>query len=502
MLTVKGSGKLALIGEANSWFPYARCLNRFCLTPAGMPAVNYSEPKTTLQWVDVSTTKPVAKERLVMDGQLVGARQIKNYIYLTIQHRPRLLLDRLPVNASAAELESAIAAIKTRDLLPQVRLSDGTVRPLVSDTDCYFQSANRTTDMAVTVMVAWNVNDRSDRWTSRCFVGGTEAIYVSQENLYLATSRYRTPWVNGAIRYSDQMRTDIHQFAIENGTINYVASGDVAGHLGWDPKRAAYRMSEYQGDLRVLSFTGNQGWSDPADATNKNKPASPATLTVLRPGVSNGRLREIASLPNANRSAPLGMPGEQIYGVRFEGKRAYLVTFRQTDPLYLLDLSNPVDPFVLGELKMPGYSDYLFPLANDLLLGVGKNATDMGQVQGVRVALMDLRNPTVPKETKVLNFGARGSSSGLDYSPHGINLLQIGNRVRVTLPLDIVESGLSLSRGLQAMEVDVDKINLGPYRFIPSPASNAGGGIDSDRSIQTGEFVFYWSGGQLTSQRW
>jgi hypothetical protein len=299
------------------------------------------------------------------------------------------------------------------------------------------------------------------------------------------------------------MRTDIHQFAIENGTINYVASGDVAGHLGWDPKRAAYRMSEYQGDLRVLSFTGNQGWSDPADATNKNKPASPATLTVLRPEAGTSRLRAIANLPNVNRPAPLGMPGEQIYGVRFEAKRAYLVTFRQTDPLYLLDLSNPVDPRVLGELKMPGYSDYLFPIANDLLLGVGKDATEMGQVQGVRVALMDLRNPTVPKETKVLSFGARGSSSGLDYSPHGINLLQIGNRVRVTLPLNLVASpGLSPSSGLQAMEVDVDKINLEPYRFIPSLASNAGGDIASDRSIQTGEFVFYWSRGQLTSQRW
>jgi hypothetical protein len=503
MLTVEGSGKLALIGEANSWSPYARCLNSFCPTPAGMPAVIYSEPKTTLQWVDVSTNKPVAKERLVLDGRLVGARQIKNYIYLTIQHRPRLLPDELPANSSPAAIESAIAAIKTGDLLPQVRLSDGTVRPLVSDTDCYLQSANRSTDMAVTVMVAWNVNDPSDRWTSRCFVGGTEAIYVSQENLYLATLRYRTSWVNGSTVYSDQTRTDIHQFAIKNGSINYIASGDVAGHLGWDPQRAAYRMSEYQGDLRVLSFTGNQGWSDPADAMNKNKPASPATLTVLRPGATNGRLREIASLPNANRPAPLGMPGEQIYGVRFEAKRAYLVTFRQEDPLYLLDLSNPVDPRVLGELKMPGYSDYLFPLANDLLLGVGKDATNTGRIQGVRVALMDLKNPSIPKETKVLNFGASGSRSGLDYSPHGINLLQIGNRVRVTLPLSLVESpGSRPSPGLQAMEVDVEKPSLESYRFIPSPASNAGGDIAFDRSIQTGEFVFYWSGGQLTSQRW
>jgi hypothetical protein len=502
MLTVEGSGKLALIGEANSWFPYSRCLNSFCPMPAGMPAVTYSEPKTTLQWVDVSTGKPAAKERLVMDGRLVGARQIKNYIYLAIQHRPRLLPDLLPVDASAAAIESAIAAIKTRDLLPQVRLSDGTVRPLVSDKDCYLQSANRTTDMAVTVMVALNVNDPPDRWTSRCFVGGTEAIYVSRENLYLATSRYPTAWVNGAIRYSDQMRTDIHQFAIENGSINYVASGDVAGHLGWDPQRAAYRMSEYQGDLRVLSFTGNQGWSEPADATNKNKPASPATLTVLRPEAGNGKLRTIANLPNANRPAPLGLPGEQIYGVRFEAKRAYLVTFRQTDPLYLLDLSNPVDPRVLGELKMPGYSDYLFPIANDLLLGVGKDATNTGQVQGVRVALMDLKNPSVPKELKVLNFGARGSLSGLDYSSHGINLLQIGNRIRVTLPLDLVESGQNRSRGLQAMEVDVEKSSLESYRFIPSPASNAWDDISSDRSIKTGEFVFYWSRAQLTSQRW
>jgi hypothetical protein len=151
---------------------------------------------------------------------------------------------------------------------------------------------------------------------------------------------------------------------------------------------------------------------------------------------------------------------------------------------------------------MPGYSDYLFPLANDLLLGVGKDATNMGQVQGVRVALMDLRNSSVPKELKVLNFGARGSGSGLDYSSHGINLLQIGNRVRVTLPLDLVEPGLSRSPGLQAMEVDVEKTSLESYRFIPSPASNVGGDIASDRSIQTGEFVFYWSRGQLTSQRW
>lgn len=500
MLSVEGSGKLALLGESNSWLPITECLpDSICVRPT----IVYSEPKTVLQWVDVSANAALAKERLVMDGQLIGARQIQDHVYLTLRHRPRLAADQLPANAGPAALEAAIAALKISEILPMIRNGDGIAKPLVAESDCYLQTANKASDLQVTVIVAWKVSDPPDRWTSRCFFGGTQAIYMSPKNLYLATSRNETSWVDGTIRYSGQMRTDIHQFAIKAGSINYMGSGDIPGHLGWDPQRAAYRMSEYQGDLRVLTFTGSQGWVALSDASNRTKLPSPATLSVLRPQSGDGKLGVISTLPNTNRPSALGLPGEQIYGVRFDAKRAYLVTFRQTDPLYILDLSDPLDPRMLGELKMPGYSDYLFPLANDLLLGVGKDATQTGQVLGVRVALMDLKNPSSPKELQVLSFGDRGSTSGLDYSSHGINLLQVGNIQRIALPLGLFnQSTKAYSQGLQALEVDVLKPGLRQHQWIASSETKEWNDISSDRSIQIGDFIYYWSRGQLSAHRW
>jgi hypothetical protein len=418
-------------------------------------------------------------------------------------HRPRIAADQLPVDTSAAAREEALAALKISEILPSIRTADGQSRSLVSESDCYLQTANRASDIQVTVIIAWRISDPADRWTSRCFFGGTQAIYMSQQNLYLATSQSQTSWIDGSIRFSDQMRTDIHQFAIKSGSMNYIGSGDIPGHLGWERERAAYRMSEYQGDLRVVSFTGAQGWIAFSDAANKSKPASPATLSVLRPVPGEGKLQRIASLPNDKYPAPLGLPGEQLFGVRFEAKRAYLVTFRQTDPLYLVDLSEPLDPRMVGELKMPGYADYLFPLPKDLLLGVGKDATDTGQLLGVRVALMDMKTPSSPKEVQVLNFGGRGSSSGLDYSSHGINLFQVGERIRIALPLSLTDpSSRTQIQGLQTIELDLEKPMLKTQALISRENLKDSIDISSDRSVQIGDFVYYWSQGRLSAHRW
>ena len=505
MLSLEGSGRLALLGQSTTWLsPFICPPNQLCATPAGglLPVV-YSEPKTVLQWVDVSKTTASTLERLVIDGALVGARQIDDHIYLTVRHAPQLAADRLASDATDAALNQAIASTKSSDILPKVKIGNEEPKPLVSETDCYLQTANRSTDLQLTVLIAWRVGDPPGQWTSRCFFGGTQAIYMSPRNLYLATSRNETYFVDGAFQYSAQMRTDIHQFAINSGSMNYIGSGDIPGHLGWDPQRAAYRMSEYLGDLRVISFTGTQGWFSLADASNKTKPPSPATLSVLRPLPSEAKLRVISSLPNANRPSPLGLPGEQIYGVRFDANRAYLVTFRQTDPLYILDLSEPLDPKMLGELKMPGYSDYLFPLSNGLLLGVGKDATQTGQVLGVRIALMDIKDPASPKELQVLNFGDRGSSSGLDYTSHGINLLQVGDRQRIALSLGLFkQSNQSYSQGLQTLEVDVGKPELKAHKWIASPDSQVYSDLSQDRSVQIGQWIYYWSRGQLNAHAW
>ena len=97
--------------------------------------------------------------------------------------------------------------------------------------------------------------------------------------------------------------------------------------------------------------------------------------------------------------------GEQIYAVRFLGPTAYVVTFRQTDPLYVIDMTDPVNPVLTGELKIPGYSAYLHPVGDGLLLGVGQDATDTGQVLGTQLSLFDVSDPANPQRISTLAIG-------------------------------------------------------------------------------------------------
>jgi hypothetical protein len=107
--------------------------------------------------------------------------------------------------------------------------------------------------------------------------------------------------------------------------------------------------------------------------------------------------------------------GEQIYAVRFVGPVGYVVTFRQVDPLYTLDLSNPRLPRVVGELKIPGYSSYLHPLGADRLIGIGQDADEQGMVKGSQVSLFDVGDPADP--TRLDMFPIRGWSDA-EYDPH------------------------------------------------------------------------------------
>jgi hypothetical protein len=257
--------------------------------------------------------------------------------------------------------------------------------------------------------------------------------------------------------YPSTMSTDIHKFELVAGDVAYRGSGEVTGHLGWDNDRKSYRMSEHNGDLRVLTYTGSIGWFALEDAASKA--ASPATLTVLRERASDQSLQALGTLPNTSRPAALGKPGEQVYGVRFVGDRGYLVTFRRADPLYVLDLSNPADPKALGELTVAGFSDQLVPLAHDLLLGVGRDADDQGVVGGIKLALFDVADPAKPSQRASFVMGGTYSSSAADYSRHGLNLFMRGNVARIALPVNLAPPGPTFApggwqSGLARFEVD------------------------------------------------
>ncbi len=135
---------------------------------------------------------------------------------------------------------------------------------------------------------------------------------------------------------------------------------------------------------------------------------SESLVTVL--SQDRGELREIGSVDGLGET-------EQIYSVRFMGDTAYVVTFRQTDPLYTVDLSDPSDPRVVGELKILGYSAYLHPVGEDLLLGVGQDATETGRIQGTQISLFDVSDLSNPRRIDTITL-SEGSNSEVEYDHH------------------------------------------------------------------------------------
>lgn len=462
---------------------------------------------------------PVLSERIELDGVLVGTRVIGSTLYTVTTHAPNLSNYALPAGSTPAKVSQTLANLTAAALLPQLRVGNAPAQPLVTEADCLLQPANQALNLQITTITAWDLTGFGvPARKSRCFVGGSEALYMSASSVYVASSRNYWTWAQPtASLVPADARTDIHKFALQAQNIDYRGSGDVAGHLGWDREKAPYRMSEYNGDLRVLTFTGQSGWVGipllaPAPTAAK---ASPATLTILREEASKRSLAAIATLPNSKRPADIGHAGEQVYAVHFAGPRGYVVTFRMTDPLYVLDLSDPADPKIAGELTMPGFSDYLFPLANHKVLGIGKDADDRGLLKGLKLALFDVRDPAKPRLEATHQVGERGSQYALASSRHAIAIREEGNSARVALPVRLYENvrgGINLGRqGLLRYELDTTAGTLTPRPMVVSTQFD-GSSADSQRMSEfelgyeraaiSPSHAYYLSGGALGAHLW
>ncbi|GAA1635626.1 hypothetical protein GCM10009679_46010 [Saccharothrix algeriensis] len=185
-------------------------------------------------------------------------------------------------------------------------------------------------------------------------------VYGSGPHLYLAhDERWRGDQALG--------RTELYMFDVTGPRPVFAASGSVPGWL-----LNQYSLSEHDGVLRAATTTG-QPWG--------SQPSSESTVYTLRR--DGGQLRQLGKLGGLGK-------GERIYAVRFLGPAGYVVTFRQTDPLYAVDLRDPARPRLTGELKIPGFSSYLHPLDGGRLLGVGQDATEQGRTTGLQVSLFDV----------------------------------------------------------------------------------------------------------------
>jgi uncharacterized secreted protein with C-terminal beta-propeller domain len=231
--------------------------------------------------------------------------------------------------------------------------------------------------------------------SKKVIAGDSENVYASLKNLYVAATDYNRlysgfgPVTDGG----EQERTTVYKFKFNGPSTSYVASGRVPGTI-----LNQFSMDETNGYFRIATTLGHVS-REGSDSTNN--------VYILDPGMKRaGGLEGLAR-------------GEKIYSVRFMGDRAYLVTFKKVDPLFVLDLANPGEPKVLGELKIPGFSDYLHPYDETHIIGVGKNTVEAAPeeggnfawYQGMKIAIFDVSDVANPREMHKVEIGDRGTDS-------------------------------------------------------------------------------------------
>jgi uncharacterized secreted protein with C-terminal beta-propeller domain len=230
-------------------------------------------------------------------------------------------------------------------------------------------------------------------------IAGGQQIYATETSTYVST----TEWS----RDGSPTKTSLHKFITsQSGASAYKGSGEVSGTL-----LNQYAMSEYRGVLRVASTVSERrGWVN-------SRQSIEGVVTTLHE--QDGALRRLGQVGGLGRQ-----DNESIRAVRFIEERGYIVTFRQTDPLYVLDLRNAAAPKIAGELKIPGYSGYLHPIGENLLLGVGQSGVDAGNDPsqpvrggqiGVQFSLFDISDPASPRRIDTQTYG--GGAAAAEFDP-------------------------------------------------------------------------------------
>ena len=332
--------------------------------------------------------RPVVKRTLTLDGALVDARLTQGTARVVVSSAPR------PLEADD------VASAPVRTWVPRTvlrsRVSGRTfTRSVVGCDDVRRPKAFSGLDLLSILTIDL---DRGLFSVDRdAILAGAQTVYASPDSLYVA-SRPFSPGVEAGTTVPSGVRTQIHRYDARGASsTTYRATGDVPGFV-----LNQYSMSEHADRLRVATTSEPEWFADQTQA------ASESRVTVL--AEQAGRLTAVGSVGGLGR-------GERIQAVRFLGDRGYVVTFRRTDPLYTLDLSDPTQPRVRGELKILGYSAYLHPVGEDRLLGVGQDATEQGRTTGAQLSLFDVSDAAAPKRVAQADLGL-GSSTAAEFDPH------------------------------------------------------------------------------------
>jgi uncharacterized secreted protein with C-terminal beta-propeller domain len=320
---------------------------------------------------DISNkTNPVLTRTVSFNGTLVDSRMIGDYVYLV-------------VNQIAATYTNNVTNLDV--LMPQIEV-DNTPN-VIQPTAVEYLSLPDVAYYFTTIIAINGANDAQQPTYETLLTGATASIYVSLNNMYL-TIPDTTVWGTPTSSSLDSQETIICRAALDNEKVTFEAQGNVPGYV-----LNQYSMDEYNGYFRVAT---TRGWG--SESINY--------LTVL-----DMNLNIVGSISNI-------APGERIYSARFIEDRCYLDTFLQVDPFYVIDLSIPSNPKILGSLNITGFSGYLHPYDENHIIGVGENATAIAEdggayalFQGVQLSLFDVSNVSNPIRVANYSIGDRGSDA-------------------------------------------------------------------------------------------
>lgn len=367
-------------------------------------APSYGSSITRIAEVDISDlADPKIVRTVDLDGAYVQSRLVDGSLRVAINSNPVGFEWEYPTGGGlraereATEANREIIRNSTiANWLPYSVVTDGRTESEGDLLDCTkVMVPKEFSGLSTLSLLMFDVDAGISSWDGAGVVASGATMYATADHTYLATQRWMDWWAWDESRVreeADGFTTSIHLFETV-GSPTYVASGSVTGFL-----LNQFSMDEHDGHLRVASTTAPRGWwwSDDTESL----------VTVLE--------RQGAELVTVGQVGGLGQ-GEQIYAVRFMQGTGYVVTFRQTDPLYTIDLSNPTDPAVTGELKILGYSAYLHPVGDGLILGLGQDADDAGRTKGTQLSLFDVSDPSNPRRLDTVTMEGGWSQAEGDH---------------------------------------------------------------------------------------
>ncbi len=333
-------------------------------------------------WSTVDKSNPRAMREVEIEGVYSTSRKTGDFVYL--------ILNNWPDHHASEDRQD----IECEDVIPKYRDTDGSgptvkLQPISQCTEIGCLDPDSFT-MFITIL-SLPIANGEEAIRKQVIAGSSGNVYASQENFYLANTEYRyepRPLWDYSTTADD--RTTIYKFSLHKESIAYVGNASVPGTV-----LNQLSMDEHKKYVRIATTRGHV-FAENANATNN--------LYVLDENLQlAGKIENIA-------------PGEKIYSARFMGDKGYLVTFKKVDPFFTLDLTDPENPKIIGQLKIPGYSDYLHPYDENHIIGIGKSTVEAGEgdfawYQGLKMAVFDVSDFQNPKEMHNIEIGDRGTDS-------------------------------------------------------------------------------------------